>query len=162
MARESSKHQSTSKENSLLIKIIYFKISEKTVEEIFLKVREYTEANAIAEVFLQNFIYDYDYEDNVNLKGKETSIWKEMRASQEDTVRMWRIPALPRRSHLAFGFGDIIFFGSEKIVFEEGFVLRKGINSDCPLSIEEISQIIQIYDTDFVNYVDLGNPTIVR
>lgn len=167
MTRETSKHLSTSEDNSLLIRIIYFKISEKTVEEFFLKVNEFTEADVIAdmitEVFFQKFFDDCEYEPNATLEGKETSIWKEIRACREDTVREWRISALPQSSHVAFGFGDVIFFGSEGEVFSGGYVLRRGINSDCPLSLEEVCQIIQIYETeDFKNYVDLGNPTIVR
>ena len=167
MTREISTHLSTSEDNSFLIKIIYFKISEKTVEEIFLKVDEFTEADAIAdvitEVFFQRFFDDHEYEPNATLEGKETSIWKEIRACREDTARMWRISALPQSSHVAFGFGDVIFLGSEEEVSSGGYLLKRGINSDCPFSLEEVCQIIQIYETeDFSNYVDLGNPTIVR
>jgi hypothetical protein len=167
MTRETSKYLSTSEDSSLIIRTIYFKISEKKVEEIFLKVNEFTDADVIAdmiaEVHSQNFFYDREYEPYATLEGKETSVWKETRVCREGTVRQWRISSMPQSSHLAFGYGDVIFFGSEEEVSSGGYVLRRGINSDCPLSLEEVRKIIQIYETeDFENYVDLGNPAIVR
>lgn len=163
MTPETPKHRSSSEETSLVIKIIHFKISEKTVEEIFFKVCEFTEADVITNLFFQKFLDDYDYEANVILERKETSLWMEIRTCQEDTVRGWYIPSLPQSWGVTGGFGDVIFFGSEEIVFAGGYVARKGINSDCPLSLDEASQIIQMYETeDFLNYVDLGNPTIIR